>query len=55
MVLIQLIPKHIIYIDDKMINTITETIITHYKFDNEALEESQLKNEIEMWKKNGTE
>lgn len=50
MILIQLIPKHIIHIDDKMIDTITETIITHYKFDDEALEESQLKNEIEMWK-----
>lgn len=50
MILIQLIPKHIIHIDDKMIDTITETIITHYKFDDEALEESQLKNEIEIWK-----
>ncbi|XP_029341883.1 uncharacterized protein LOC100573978 [Acyrthosiphon pisum] len=50
MILIQLIPKHIIHIDDKMINTVTETIVTHYKFDDEALEESQLKSEIELWK-----
>ncbi|CAI6354812.1 unnamed protein product [Macrosiphum euphorbiae] len=50
LILIQLIPKHIIHIDDKMINTVTETIVTHYKFDDEALEESQLKSEIELWK-----
>ena len=50
MILTQLIPKHIIHIDDKMINTVTETIVTHYKFDDEALEESQLKSEIELWK-----
>lgn len=50
MILIQLIPKHIIHIDDKMIDTITETIITQYKFDDEALEESQLKSEIELWR-----
>ncbi|CAI6353472.1 unnamed protein product [Macrosiphum euphorbiae] len=24
--------------------------VTHYKFDDEALEESQLKSEIELWK-----
>uniref|UniRef100_A0A2S2PXR7 Uncharacterized protein n=1 Tax=Sipha flava TaxID=143950 RepID=A0A2S2PXR7_9HEMI len=50
MILIQLIPKHIIHIDDKMIHTVTETTITHYKFDDNALEESQLKSEIELWK-----
>jgi len=51
MIWIQLIPKRVIHIDDKMIiDTATETIITHYKFDDEALEESQLKSEIELWK-----
>lgn len=46
MILIQIIPKHIINIYD----TVTETIITHYKFDDESLEESQLKSEIELGK-----
>jgi len=50
MILFQLISKHIIYIDDKMIDTVTETIITHYKSDDEALEESRLKTEIELWR-----
>lgn len=33
-----------------MIDTVTEFIITRYKFDDEALEKSQLKSEIELWK-----
>lgn len=48
MTLIQLIPKYIINIDDKMIDTIVETINTQYKFDDNILE--ILKTEVELWK-----